>query len=87
MDIVNNVIEDVFLLITNSLTLPRVQVLATDRDGSSVVYTGVGGDQEMAASLELDRVTGEITITDNKILDRETKDSEHSHHPNNRPLH
>ena len=84
MDIVNNVFEDIFLLITNS---PCVQVLATDRDGSSVVYTGVGGDQEMAASLELDRVTGEITITDNKILDRETKDSEHSHQHNNRPLH
>ena len=31
----------------------------------------------MVESLELDRVTGEITITDNSHLDRETKESEY----------
>ena len=49
---------------------------ARDRDGSSVVYTGISGDQAMVESLELDTHTGEITITDNTHLDRETKDSE-----------
>ena len=49
---------------------------AHDRDGSRVVYTGIKGDQAMVESLELDPATGEITITDNSHLDRETKDSE-----------
>ena len=52
---------------------------AHDRDGSRVVYTGITGDQAMVESLELDPATGEITITDNSHLDRETKDSEHWH--------
>ena len=52
------------------------QVTAHDRDGSRVVYTGIMGDQAMVESLELDPATGEITITDNSHLDRETKDSE-----------
>ena len=33
----------------------------------------------MVESLELDPATGEITITDNSHLDRETKDSECCH--------
>ena len=49
---------------------------AHDHDGSRVVYTGITGDQAMVESLELDPATGEITITDNSHLDRETKDSE-----------
>ena len=53
-----------------------LQVTARDRDGSSVVYTAISGDQAMVDSLELDPRTGEITITDNTHLDRETKDSE-----------
>lgn len=53
-----------------------LQVTARDRDGSRVVYTGITGDQAMVESLELDPRTGELTITDNSHLDRETKDSE-----------
>ena len=41
-----------------------------------MVYTRIMGDQAMVESLELDPATGEITITDNSHLDRETKDSE-----------
>ena len=41
------------------------------------MYTGISGDNVMVDSLELDRVTGVITITDNSHLDRETKDSEY----------
>ena len=52
---------------------------ARDRDGSRVVYTRITGDQAMVESLELDPATGEITITDNSHLDRETKDSECCH--------
>ena len=48
---------------------------ATDKDGSSIVYTGISGDQSMRDSLEIDAVTGDITITDNTHLDRETRDS------------
>ena len=48
---------------------------ATDKDGSNIVYTGISGDATMRDSLEIDALTGEITITDNKHLDRETKDS------------
>ena len=55
---------------------------AHDRDGSRVVYTGLSGDQAMVESLELDPVTGDITITDNKHLDRETKDSKWQKHFN-----
>ena len=53
-----------------------LQVTARDQDGSRVVYTGITGDQAMVESLELDPRTGELTITDNSHLDRETKDSE-----------
>ena len=55
---------------------------AHDRDGSRVVYTGLSGDQAMVESLELAPVTGDITITDNKHLDRETKDSKWQKHFN-----
>ena len=48
---------------------------ATDKDGSSIVYTGISGEQSMRDSLEIDAVTGVITITDNTHLDRETRDS------------
>ena len=63
--------------LTDYLTIVSVlQVSASDKDGSNVVYTGISGDNVMVNSLELDRVTGVITITDNSHLDRETKDSE-----------
>ena len=48
---------------------------AQDPDGGRVVYTGITGDNLMAGSLQLDRDTGEVTITDNRHLDRETRDS------------
>ena len=48
---------------------------AKDPDGSRVVYTGITGDPVMAASLEVDRESGEVRITDNRHLDRETRDS------------
>ena len=48
---------------------------AQDPDGGRVVYTGITGDPLMAGSLQLDRDTGEVTITDNRHLDRETRDS------------
>ena len=51
------------------------QVSAQDPDGGRVVYTGITGDPLMAGSLQLDRDTGEVTITDNRHLDRETRDS------------
>ena len=48
---------------------------AQDPDGGRVVYTGITGDPLMAGSLQLDMDTGEVTITDNRHLDRETRDS------------
>ena len=48
---------------------------ARDPDGSQVVYTGITGDLVMAGSLQIDRESGEVTITDNRHLDRETRDS------------
>ena len=48
---------------------------AQDPDGGRVVYTGITGDNLMAGSLQLDMDTGEVTITDNRHLDRETRDS------------
>ena len=51
------------------------QVSAQDPDGSRLVYTGITGDPLMAGSLQLDMDTGEVTITDNRHLDRETRDS------------
>ena len=48
---------------------------AQDPDGSRLVYTGITGDPLMAGSLQLDMDTGEVTITDNRHLDRETRDS------------
>ena len=51
------------------------QVEAKDPDGSPVVYTGITGDPVMASSLQVDRETGEVRITDNRHLDRETRDS------------
>ena len=52
-----------------------LQVSARDPDGGRVVYTGITGDPVMASSLQLDRDTGEVTITDNRHLDRETRDA------------
>ena len=51
------------------------QVEAKDPDGSRVVYTGITGDPVMAGSLQVDRESGEVRITDNRHLDRETRDS------------
>ena len=53
----------------------HLQVSARDPDGGRVVYTGITGDPVMASSLQLDRDTGEVTITDNRHLDRETRDA------------
>ena len=55
-----------------------LQVEATDNDSGDngkVRYTRISGDPVMQASLQLDQKTGEITITDNRYFDRETKDS------------
>ena len=40
-----------------------------------MVYTGITGDPVMASSLQVDRESGEVRITDNRHLDRETRDS------------